>query len=142
MSQDYGNHRKFVPAYHFVASGLLLAALIYACIAVIRSFGAASVIQLLTVLALMLVFWYTRAFALGVQDRVIRLEERLRLERLLPDDLRTRIPELTTRQLIGLRFADDQEVVDLARRVLEEGILDHEEIKRLITTWRPDHCRI
>jgi len=142
MAQDYGNHRKFVPGYHFVASGLLLVAFIYACIGVVRNFGVASLVHLFMVVAVMLVFWYARAFALGVQDRVIRLEERLRLERVLPEDLRQRIPEFTTRQLIGLRFADDREVADLARRVLDEPITDHEAIKRQITTWRADHCRI
>jgi hypothetical protein len=142
ITQNYKTHRKLVPAFHYVASALLLVALVYAAIQVVTAFSVATVVHLLTVIALIILFWYTRAFPLGVQDRVIRLEERLRFERVLPEDLRPRIGEFTTKQLIGLRYADDAELPALARRVLDEGMTDHEEIKRQIKTWRPDHCRI
>jgi hypothetical protein len=89
-----------------------------------------------------LVALFARVFPLGVQDRLIRLEERLRMEQLLPQDLKVRIPELTTKQLVGLRFASDEELPDLVRRVLTEGIADKNEIKRAIKRWRPDHQRI
>jgi len=77
-----------------------------------------------------------------VQDRVIRLEERLRLERLLDPPLAARISELTTAQLVALRFASDEEVGGLVARVLEGELTGRKEIKRAIRSWRPDHERI
>ena len=83
-----------------------------------------------------------RTNALVVQDRVIRLEERLRMARLLPDDLRPRIDEFTVSQLAALRFASDAELHDLARRVLVEKIERRDEIKRAIKNWRADWHRV
>lgn len=80
-------------------------------------------------------------FALTVQDRVIRLETRLRLERLLPADLKARILEFSVGQLIALRFASDAELPDLARRVLDEKVKDKKAIKQMIKTWKPDYLR-
>ena len=139
--QTYANHRRFVPLYHYVASTFLLANLVYAAWTTVGRFSIERVVALLTAVALVLVFWYTRAFALGVQDRVIRLEERLRLARLLPDDLRSRIDDLSVEQLIGLRFASDAELPELVRRALQ-GSLDREAIKREVRDWRADHQRI
>jgi hypothetical protein len=83
-----------------------------------------------------------RKQAIGVQDRVIRLEERLRMQQLFHDDMAGRIPEFTTRQLIALRFASDEELPDLARKVLAENISDQKVIKQLIQNWRADHQRV
>jgi hypothetical protein len=141
-SQSYETHRKLVPAYHFVASALLLAVLVYAVIHLVTDFGVASIMHVALVIVLILLFWYARTFALGVQDRVIRLEERLRLGRILPDDLRPRIEELSTKQLIALRFAADGEVADLVRRVLDGSLTGQDEIKRQVKSWRADHCRV
>jgi hypothetical protein len=82
-----------------------------------------------------------RLNALKVQDRVIRLEERLRLATILPEPLRSHIPELTESQLIGLRFASDAEIPALVQRVLTEK-LSCDEIKKSIKTWRPDDFRV
>ena len=82
-----------------------------------------------------------RLYTLRVQDRVIRLEERLRLASLLSDPLRSRIPELTEGQLIALRFASDAEVAQLADRAISEK-LSPEDIKKAIQTWRPDYWRV
>lgn len=140
--QNYANHAKFVPMYHAVTFGLLVVNLAWSAWQLVRVFSAANVIGLLVALALMLLFFFARLFALGVQDRVIRLEERLRMERLFDADLRARIGEFTTEQLIGLRFAADDELPGLARRVLEESIPDRKTIKQSVQSWRPDHQRI
>jgi hypothetical protein len=91
--------------------------------------------------ALVVVGLNARLFALAVQDRVIRLEERLRCEQLLPADLRPRIGELTADQLVALRFACDGELPSLARKVLDEKLQERKAIKLLIKTWRPDYQR-
>ncbi len=89
----------------------------------------------------MIGFLFARLFALSVQDRVIRLEERLRCERLLPPDLQPRIVEFEPAQLVALRFASDAELPGLARKVLDEKLKDRKAIKQLMKTWRPDYLR-
>jgi hypothetical protein len=91
--------------------------------------------------ALAVVIVKLRNYPLRVQDRVIRLEERLRLASLLPEPLRSRIPELTEGQLVALRFASDAEVAKLAERALSEK-LSPADIKKSIQTWRPDYWRV
>jgi hypothetical protein len=92
-------------------------------------------------LALLAIYFYMRVFALTVQDRVIRLEMRLRLKQILPEDLRERIGELTPSQLIGLRFASDAEMAELVREVLTNNIQEREVIKRKVRDWQADHLR-
>ena len=89
-----------------------------------------------------MVMLYARLFALSAQDRVIRLEERLRLQALLPPEQKDTIDKLTTAQLIALRFASDDEVGALAATVIAEGIENRDEIKKRVTNWRPDHQRL
>jgi biopolymer transport protein ExbB/TolQ len=115
--------------------------LVHAVWSVIASFSLQSVMSLVLVLAVGIVFFYSRTFALAVQDRLIRLEERLRLERILPDSLRARVGDFTTEQLVALRFASDAELPALAQSVLDENKQDREEIKRQIKQWRADHQR-
>jgi hypothetical protein len=91
--------------------------------------------------ALVVLVFYARLFPLAVQDRLIRLEERLRSERLLPADLRPRIGEFSADQLVALRFASDVELPVLARKVLDEKLTDRKAIKKLIKNWKPDYQR-
>jgi hypothetical protein len=92
-------------------------------------------------IAFVLIFFYARTFVLTVQDRVIRLEMRLRMERLLPPELRSRVSEFTVPQLISLRFAGDDELPVLARQVLDEKLSDRKTIKRRIKNWQADFLR-
>jgi len=140
-TQTYKTHRRFVPGYHFVTSLLLMLYLGWTGVQLVKHPAVGSAITFLFALGVGLLFLYARQFPVAVQDRVIRLEERLRLARLLPPDLQGRIEELTPDQLIGLRFAADAEIAALVRKVLAEDIADREAIKRLITTWRPDLLR-
>lgn len=140
--QNYRNHAKMVPGFHYVGSLLMLALLISAISGLVRSPSVATAMTLILVLTLVLIGFYARSFALGVQDRVIRLEERLRMERVLPEDLQERIPEFSTDQLIGLRFAPNEELEDLARRVLAGEITDRKQIKMAVKNWRADHERV
>jgi hypothetical protein len=139
--QTYKTHRRFVPGYHFVTSLFLLLYVGFTGVHLVRHAAVGSAITFLFALGVVLLFLYARQFAVTVQGRVIRLEERLRLARLLPPDLQGRIEELTPDQLVALRFAADAEVAELVRRVLTEGIADREAIKRMITVWRPDFLR-
>ena len=141
MPQTFANHSRLVPGYHVVAGLLLLLNVGFAGWTLIRDFSFGNIVFFTTAVALLLIGFYARAFALAVQDRVIRLEERLRLRTILPTDLQPRIEELTTEQLIALRFASDGEVPDLTRKVLDENIGDRAAIKKLIKNWRPDYCR-
>jgi hypothetical protein len=140
--QNFANHAKTVPAFHFFVLPVLLLNIgwsVYRWKTSLWSLDGA--IWVLTSVALLMGFLLARMFALSVQDRVIRLEERLRCERLLPQDLRGRIVEFEPGQLVSLRFANDAELPALARKVLEEKIKDRKAIKQLIKNWRPDYLR-
>ncbi len=140
-AQDFKNHRKFVRGFHLIALPILLINVIYSGYVAVTSFSVDSAIALLLAVALMQVAFFARIFALGAQDRVIRLEEQIRLHKLLPEQKST-IDNLTTAQLIGLRFASDGEVGDLIAAVSAEGIEDREEIKKRVKNWRADHQRV
>jgi uncharacterized protein DUF6526 len=140
--QNFANHRRIVPLYHVGVFGILAINLIWRLIALMRrGVSWEAVLDLLVAAALVGLFFYTRIFALTVQDRIIRLEMRLRLREILPADLRGRIDELTPGQLVGLRFASDAEMADLVREVLTNNIRGREEIKRRVKSWIPDHLR-
>lgn len=141
MTQNFENHTKIVPAFHYFIVPVLTLNLGSAIYRVSHFFSANAVISLLLAAALVLLALYGRIFALKVQDRVIRLEMQLRLQSLLPADQRTRIPEFTLGQLVALRFASDPELPELARKVLDEKLHDRKAIKRMIRNWQPDLLR-
>jgi hypothetical protein len=140
--QSFENHAKIVPLYHRWMTGLLVLPTLYFGYRAALDFSVDRLALFLFAVGVALAALYARIFPLRVQDRVIRLEERLRLERLLPADLKARIPDLTTHQLVGLRFASDEELPELVRRVLDEGLTDRNDVKRAIKSWRADHARI
>src|SRR5580700_5306297 len=139
--QTFANHGRLDLLFHFFALPVFGLATIGGLIHLIwhPSWHSASffVISLAAVVALN----KSRLYALRVQDRVIRLEERLRMAALLPEPLRSRIPEFTERQLIALRFASDAELPTLAGRALSEN-LSPADIKKAIQVWRPDYWRV
>jgi Family of unknown function (DUF6526) len=140
-TQNFENHVQFAPAFHFFVMPVFLINLVWAIVHVFHVFTAGSVIALLVALALPVLAGSARTFALKVQDRLIRLEMRLRLQEILPPDLRPRIPEFTVNQLVSLRFASDEEMPELARRVLTDKINDRKAIKKLVRSWQPDLLR-
>jgi hypothetical protein len=140
--QSFANHAKYVPPFHFYVLGVLALNFGWSIYRWKTSeFRIDGLISVLLAAALILLAFYSRIFALTVQDRVVRLEERLRYERLLPGDLRPRIGEFTLGQLLSLRFASDAELPALARKVLDEKLTDRKAIKRLIKNWKPDYLR-
>jgi len=115
--------------------------LILTIVHLFRRPGLHSAWMVVVMAAALVALFKIRLYALKVQDRVIRLEERMRLERLLGESLRPRIGELTESQLIGLRFASDAELPALAARALSEK-MSRAEIKKAVQRWRPDYWRV
>ena len=140
--QNFANHTKFVPLYHYIGAPLAVILLIWNAKNVIAEPNTASVLGLLTAVMLVVLLALVRVFPLKVQDRLIRLEEQLRLMRVLPADLQPRIGELSVHQLVALRFASDAELPELTRRVLDERITARKAIKMEIRKWRPDTFRV
>lgn len=143
MSQDqnFENHARFYPLFHFVVAPIFLLNIVWSIVRVIRHISFDTVVSLLVAVALFLLALTARIMALTVQDRLIRLEMRLRLQELLPPDLRARIPDFTVDQLISLRFAGDAELPALAQRVLDEKLTSRNGIKKMIRDWQPDLLR-
>ena len=141
-AQTFENHTRYVPLYHFVLFGILMINLVWSVVRIIRHLSVDAAVALLIAFGLLILFFYARQFALTLQDRLIRLEMRLRLARVLPAELAQRIGELTVSQLIGLRFASDEELPELVRKVLTEGITDRIAIKRMVRSWQGDYLRV
>ncbi len=140
--QNYSNHVRWVPTFHFFVMPVLLLNLGWSIYRIINpGFSWDALIRLLTAVALVLLMFNARLFALSVQDRVIRIEERQRMARLLPDDLKPRIGEFTPKQLVALRFAGDEELPALARKVLNDKLTDGKTIKQMVKNWRADFLR-
>jgi hypothetical protein len=142
QTQTYASHRRYIPAFHFFVLPVLLGNIIVAIVRLVRAPTLSTTWGLLVALAIGIGIAYARFMPLRAQDRVIRLEERDRLARLLPADLRGRIGELTTGQLIALRFAPDEELADLVRRSLSGELKGSGQIKRAIRNWRGDYLRV
>jgi hypothetical protein len=140
--QNFANHVRVVKPYHMFVFGVFTINFGWSLYRLKTSgFSNDAIIATLVAAALIVLFFYGRIFPLTAQDRVIRLEERLRYEQLLPADLKPRIGEFTLNQIISLRFASDAELPVLARKVLDERLDDRKTIKQLIKNWKPDYLR-
>ena len=143
-SQNLKNHARFDPPFHFVLAFIVIANLVFAICHVIRQWPYHWIANLWYVVLSLAVFipvLKLRLYPLRVQDRIIRLEERLRLQALAPAAWHSQIYRLTEDQLIGLRFAADDEVVELAKQALEHN-WNRKQIKERINNWRPDTWRV
>lgn len=141
IPQTLATHARFDPLYHFFALPVFLVSAVAALVHFVMRPGLHSGFLFVVAVAAAVVVVKFRLYTLRVQDRVIRLEERLRLDTLLPEPLRSRIPELTEGQLIALRFASDAEVSKLTERALSEK-LSRADIKKAIQNWRADYWRV
>jgi hypothetical protein len=140
--QNFSNHGKFVPAFHFFVLPVFLGNFgvqLYWWIKL--GFPVSHFFSVLVAAGLFVGFGVGRGMVLAVQNRVIRLEERLRYEKLLPAELQSRIGEFNVDHFVSLRFACDAELPALARRVLDEKLSDRKTIKKLVQNWRPDYLR-
>jgi hypothetical protein len=146
--QTLENHGRYDPPFHFFLIPVFSLGLAMALVHFFYHFRESdsrdnfhAFLLIVLAVAFLVLAFKERLYSLKVQDRVIRLEERLRLQQLLLEPLRSRIPELTVEQLCGLRFASDAEVAGLVQRALDEK-LSRKEIKKLIQNWRPDYWRV
>ncbi len=131
----------FDPPFHFFLAPVGLILLILSIIDVVRNPSWMTGVHVLVILWLVVLVFKTRIYALKVQDRVIRLEERLRLQAVLPASLEPRIGDLSVDQLIGLRFASDAELPGLVEKTLG-GNWDRKQIKAAVQNWRADNWRV
>ncbi len=140
-TQSFKNHGRFDPMFHFFLAWIFLANVVIAIVYAVHHLCFYSVWLVVLSIAAFLLAFKARSYPLKVQDRVIRLEERLRLQALAPEQWHSQIYRLTEDQLIGLRFAADDEVVELAKQALEHN-LNRKQIKERIKEWRPDFWRV
>jgi hypothetical protein len=139
--QSFKNHARYDPLFHFFVLPVFTFAVVWSIIHLVRHFGYHSAGLVVLLVAALVLAVKTRFYALKVQTRVIRLEERLRLYTLLSDPLRPRIPELTEAQLVGLRFASDGECPALMEQALANN-LKNPDIKKAVKQWRADEWRV
>ncbi len=141
--QTYKNHHRFDPPWHFFIAPMMLINIIVAIVAIVRHWPNVHLFAWWLVMAIVGLFAVgkARAHSMVAQDRIIRLEEKLRYAALLPPDLLARSQALTVRQIIGLRFASDAELPGLVKRALDENLTE-KQIKQAIVTWKPDYLRV
>jgi hypothetical protein len=139
--QSYQSHGRFDPPFHFFIIPVMLINFIVSIVYAVRHMSGMTIWFVVVSLALLMAAFKMRLYALRNQDRVIRLEERVRMQALLPEPLRTRIGELSLQQCIGLRFASDAELASVVERALREN-LDKKQIKQAIQNWRADYSRV
>lgn len=140
-TQTYANHRRFFALYHYIALPIVALNVVYTAFLAFRAPNAGTIWSFVFAIGVASGVLAARTMVLIVQNRVIRLEQRLRLVALLPDHLRSRIVELNLSQLIGLRFASDAELASLVERCLGGELKNDEDVKKAITSWQADFLR-
>ena len=140
-TQSFKSHTRWVPGFHFVLLPLIMVDVIWSVDRLVRKPAADTAIALIVAASLLLIALFARQFAITVQDRVIRLEMRLRIRELCPPDLAARVREFTPAQLVALRFAGDAELPAIARKVLDDRIASSKAIKSMIKDWQADTLR-
>lgn len=139
--QNYGNHTKFFPLFHFVAVPITLFNFINEARHAWMNPNRSTAFAALVAFGILAAVFASRLMALKVQDRVIRLEMQLRTQGLLPADLQASFHKLTPQQLVALRFASDAELADLVRDVLAGKLASQKAIKTAIKDWKGDYLR-
>jgi hypothetical protein len=139
--QSYKNHGRVVPAYHIGVFFIFVANFIWAAYRLTGGVTGDAVVAFVLSIGLMLLFFSVRSQILTVQDRVIRLEMRLRFRALLAADTAARASALPIKQIVALRFASDAELPALINAVLSGQITDAKTIKQKVTDWQPDYLR-
>ncbi|MFI5244838.1 MAG: DUF6526 family protein [Gemmatimonadales bacterium] len=140
--QNFASHRRYDPAWHFVGGMIVLLGFIAAIVHAVRHPDRyLNWVGVVYTLGILLCVFRARAQTLVVQDRVIRLEMRLRLKDVLPPALAARIGELSVSQMVGLRFASDAELPALVERCLSGQLADREAVKKEIKNWQADWLR-
>ena len=140
--QTYATHIRWLPPFHFFALPVLLGNFLWTLWIAATSPSRGSVWACLVALAILMTIFFARVMALSAQDRIIRLEQQLRMRDVLPADLKGHIGELTREQFVGLRFASDAELPDLMRRVLSGELKSTTEIKKAVKAWQGDYLRV
>ncbi len=140
--QSFTNHAQMTPGYHYLTSPLGLIYVIWSIKRLISSPGEDTAFATVGAVALFGAIAYARLSPLRAQDRIIRLEERLRLGRILPADLQPRMEELRPSHLIAIRFASDAEVPELVRTALANPTITAKELKAQIRQWKADYFRV
>ena len=141
VPQNFENHARTDPKM-VTASVLYLLALILTIVGLFTPIWVTKLAVFMLIVAATLTAYMARVYATTLQDRLIMLEMRLRLERVLDGELKGRIPELTRSQLIGLRFASDAELPELAHKTLDRKLTKAREVKKLVTDWQADYHRV
>ncbi len=141
-TQNYQNHTRWFPLHHFILKPMLLAFLIYTIVQMVRFPNVDRAMLIFLAVALIILSLVARLYALRVQDRLIRLEEKLRYEKVLPKDLAEKTINLKTSQMIALRFASDKELPELVQKTLSGDFEKPKDIKLAVKNWRGDYLRV
>jgi len=139
--QTFKSHARFFPLFHFVVAPVLIINFFVAVWQLYKQPSAATAWSVVVALALVGLALAARLMALTVQDRLIRLEMRLRLQQVLPPELVARVGEIERPQFVALRFASDAELPDLVREVLTGKLATQRAIKERVRSWQPDYFR-
>lgn len=139
--QNLSNHRRWFPLFHFIAAPILSINLFLSAWHAYRIPTRWNIWMVVVAFALVALAFGARLMALTVQDRLIRLEQRLRMQPVLPAPLMARFGELSRRQLVGLRFAGNDELAGLVERCLSGELKNDEDVKKQVKNWQPDWIR-